>query len=294
MALLDHLLKGFRLSSSLIYRGHHCGVWQVDTSGSGLASFHLVVSGHCWLHRTDGLPPQPLQTGDLLILPHDARHALSPSPQYDDRAGDGEMYPLSDNHPEGTGLLCGFFDLREEHSHPLVRALPDYVIVPADAPTATRLKPLLALIISEAQDAGLATNAVIERLTEALFLLVIRHHLSQSPEAGGLFAALQDSRLARALSALHENPAAPWTVAELARSAGMSRSAFAAHFHMQLKQTPLAYLGHWRMRQARYLLSKGQSMARVAEAVGYQSEAAFTKAFKRITGTPAGALRRRN
>jgi AraC-like DNA-binding protein len=144
-------------------------------------------------------------------------------------------------------------------------------------------------------DAGSAgRQSVLDRLAEVMFVLVLRQHMQQGHEVKGFLAALRDAKIARALAALHREPGAPWQVEALAREAGMSRTVFAERFSHLLGQTPIQYLTAWRMQLAEDLLRDNRSsVAQVAERLGYQTEAAFRRAFKRVRLVSPGLVRRK-
>ncbi|MFZ5756894.1 MAG: AraC family transcriptional regulator [Pseudomonadota bacterium] len=290
-ALLDQVLQEFRLETRLFWRGRMCGGgWVVDDRyGHGRAAFHLLVSGEAWLHMT-GLPePVQLVAGDLVIFPTDAEHALRPGPHARTDWSDGRERALADDSEPGAGLVCGNFGFADTGNMRLLAALPDHVIVRAVQKGPARA--LVEALFAEARGAEAASGAVVERIADALFLVVLRDQLAGTAQSG-LLAALRDPGLARALAAIHEHPARPWSVEDLARLASLSRSAFAARFHRQVGEPPLAYLTRWRMQLARRWLRAGEAVPAIAARCGYDSEASFAKAFKRIHGLGPGASRR--
>lgn len=296
MDLVDNLMQAFRLETRLFYQGKLCGGgWVVDEQyGHGRASFHLLVSGEAWLHMPALPAPRRLSAGDLVVFPTDAQHALRPAPHAGTDWDDGRERALGDDSEPGTGLLCGNFGFADTGNARLLAALPDHVVVPGLHAGAAR--GLVDALFAEARrgespGAGQAGVAVIERIADALFLVVLREHLAEASPSG-LFAALRDPGLARALTAIHEHPARPWSVEDLARLAGLSRSAFAARFTSLVGEPPLGYLTRWRMQLARRWLREGEPVAATAGRCGYDSEASFAKAFKRIHGMGPGAVRR--
>lgn len=291
MDLLDQVLQEFRLETRIFYRGKLCGGgWVVDEHyGHGRAAFHLLVSGEAWLHMPALPAPVLLNAGDLVIFPTDAEHALRPAGHAVTNWDDARERRLADDSEPGTGLLCGNFGFADTGNLRLLAALPEHVIVravqrgPAQA--------LVAALFAEARGEQTASGAVIDRIADALFVVILREQLAAAGSAG-LLAALRDPALARALAAMHEHPARPWSVEDLARLAALSRSAFAARFHAVVGEPPLAYLTRWRMQLARRRLRAGEPVATVAGHCGYDSEASFAKAFKRVHGLGPGAARR--
>ncbi len=292
---LSAVLETFRLRVEVINNAQYCGDWAVDTSGTAAVSFHVVTHGSCYL-RCDALA-QPLQLheGDLVVFPSDSPHSLRPS--LDGDAPLNAQLPRSYRdglQADGVGLLCGYVRLRHPAATAMLATLPE-LIVRQRSEDAGRcpLAVLLELIHCESLDPGPGVQASVERLTEALFVLLLRDHIEQTGQETGLIAALRDRRIRRALDAMHSRLEYPWTLAELAAEAAMSRSAFSDSFKRLLGEGAMEYLGRWRMHHAWLWLSEeGATVAEVAERCGYQSEAAFAKAFKRITGEGPGAIRR--
>jgi len=157
------------------------------------------------------------------------------------------------------------------------------------------LDTVLRFITLETENAQPGADVIVDKLSEILFIHVVRAFIKQGGVRTGFLAALSDDRLGRAIRSVHDNPAARWSVASLAHEAGMSRSAFANHFQNVAGMTPMQYVTEWRMQTAFELLSaKRLSVAEVAELSGYQTEASFRKAFKKHVGTGPGAIRRGN
>lgn len=292
--VLSDVLSVFRLSARVYLHASFCGAWAVDIADHKKAPFHVIAAGSCWLHFPDRRAPVVLGAGDLVVFPHDAPHALAASAE-----PPGPEAPR--NRPasgaiEGpfTTLLCGDFDIERQAWNPLLDALPDVIIARHNDPAnAQRLDAMLNLIVSEAGSDEPGGKAVVDKLAETLFVHVVRTYLRQQQAEAGYLAALVDTHVGLALQAIHEHPERKWTVEELARVAGQSRSVFADRFQRLAGVAPLQYLTRWRMRRAHQWLTNGaDSVARVAERCGYDSEAAFAKVFKRHAGVGPGAARR--
>ena len=238
-----------------------------------------------------------------MVFPHGLPHALRDDPDTPTVPATellGTRRTSADGRLEFGGdgqraeIICGHFELDRAGEHPLLSALPPVVILrsgegtdPEWVATATRLAVL------ESGSGRPGSAAVVDRLAEALMIQLIRAHAERHDLGTGFLAALADRMLAPALAALHDEPAAPWSVESLARKIGASRSSFAARFKTVLGTSPMQYLMQWRMHGARDLLrSQDLSIAQVALRVGYQSEFAFAKAYKRTFGEPPGATRR--
>ncbi|HQR70777.1 MAG TPA: AraC family transcriptional regulator [Burkholderiaceae bacterium] len=292
--VLDNLLQTLRLRTTVFHRGTFCGAWALDTSGSGRAAFHLVLDGRCWLHLPSLPAPEQLHPGDLLLFPRDAPHSISSDLCMSAPVNQSASIPLDVPAPTpGTALVCGHFEFAARGTNALLNALPDYVVFRTPK-TETEGWPqaILQRIFAEARSDQPARSVMIERLVDLLFLEAIRGYLADRPQSTGLFAALRDPALRRALDAMHADVERAWTVDDLAAVAAMSRSAFASRFQAVLGQTPVGYLTAWRMKLAVDWLQEGSSVLDVALRCGYQTEAAFHRAFKREIGLTPGAVRR--
>jgi AraC family transcriptional regulator, activator of mtrCDE len=292
--VLDSLLQGLRLRTTIFHRGTFCGAWALDTSGSGRAAFHLVLDGSCWLRLSSNPGPVPLGGGDLVLFPRDAPHAIASDPDASVPPNQAESVPLDAQAPvPGTALICGHFEFATHGANTLLDALPDHVVFRAPASGASSWpRHILERILEEARADRPARAVMIERLVDLLFIEAIRDYLVAQPQSTGLFAALRDPQIRRALDAMHADVERAWTVEDLAAAAAMSRSAFASRFQAILGRSPLGYLTGWRMQLAYDWLQEGATVLDVALRCGYQTEAAFHRAFKRQTGLTPGLVRR--
>lgn len=286
--VLSSVMNAYQLRAGVYGHPTFCGAWQFGTSGNKRASFHLVGRGHCWLHTKLPEAAQPLQGGDLVIFPHDAWHLLT-----GEQALQGE-----DNRPEMQGegpfttLICGYFEFQAGNKNPILDALPEMIVVHREH-AGHHLETLGQLMLEEAQSEGIGTRTVLDKLADTLFVMVVRHFVTRAADQRGLLAALADVRMRKVLAAMHRDPGTAWTLESLAQVAGMSRAAFSQHFAELVGATPIEYLTRWRMTEAELLLRNPQvSVATAAEKAGYETEAAFRKAFKRIHGRGPGAIRR--
>jgi AraC-like DNA-binding protein len=292
--VLDNLLQALRLRTTIFHRGTFCGSWALDTSGSGRAAFHLVLGGSCWLRHASASKPQQLLDGDLVLFPRDSAHLIASAPDSSVPVNQATSVPLEEQASEpGTALVCGHFEFAQRGSNVLLDALPDFVVFRAPgAGTANWPRRILERILQEARTDQPARAVMIERLVDMLFIEAIREYLVSKPQSTGLFAALADPQIRRALVAMHEDVERAWTVEDLAATAAMSRSAFASRFQAILGQPPLGYLTAWRMQLANDWLQDGATVLDVAFRCGYQTESAFHRAFKRHTGLTPGLVRR--
>jgi len=195
----------------------------------------------------------------------------------------------------GTSLVCGCFQLDGLPGDPLIGALPPLMHAKNLINDVAWLRESVSLLGHEATSEEPGAQTVVNRVCDALFVYVLRRLLEELPRGDTSWLhALADAQLAAALRSIHDKPADPWTVADLAARAGMSRSAFAAHFMKMVGEAPIEYLIRWRLRKAATMLrATTAGIAEIAKTVGYDSEAAFSKAFKRSIGVTPGAFRRR-
>lgn len=291
--LIDWLLESLELDASLFHVGRYCGGWHASTHGLARASFHLLVQGSCWLHL-DGQPAQALAAGDALFILRDVPYRLSgeASSAAACAAPRVPMQALDAGAEEGVGLVCGFFHFHPGLSELIVDALPTCLLLRAGDPALSAARSLFELILAECARPQGPSAAVLERLSQLLFLYVLRQHCSAAGELRGLLALARQPAFAALLERLIAAPAEDWTLERMAACAGLSRAAFAKRFHELAGQTPGQVLLGLRMREACQRLKEGEAVAEVAEAVGYQSLAAFTRAFDKAVGLPPGAYRR--
>jgi AraC-like DNA-binding protein len=293
-ALVDWLLDSLELNTSLFHVGRYCGAWHASTHGLASASFHLIVQGQCWLH-IDGEPlPQHLNNGDAVFLLRDLEYRLSgeataAAAQESPRR---PMLALDRNADDGVGLVCGFFHFHSGLSAMIVDGLPAWIILRAGDPSLTAARNLFELILQECERVPAPSSALLERLCHLLFLYVLRQQVIDNPELGGLAALGRQPVFTELLEQLIARPADPWTLESMAACTGLSRSAFFKRFSELCGQSPGHVLLMMRMRHACRLFKENMTVADVSLAVGYQSVAAFTRAFHKTTGQQPGAYRK--
>ncbi|TAK41508.1 MAG: AraC family transcriptional regulator [Betaproteobacteria bacterium] len=300
---LTDILSSLRLRGGVHFRCEFSAPWGMAMKASAVAEFHLVARGQCWLRLQQRKDAIPLLAGDVIVLPHGDAHALVDSP--DGAAAPAEevvgMQSLEHYGPVVSGgsgipaeILCGYFDFDRVSRSPLIAALPRLIhLRTQDSGEFERLQTVVRFIGHETRESRPGAGAVVQRLVEVLFVQVLRACIRQADVPRGILAALGDTQIGSALGLIHGAPEKPWSLADLGRQVAMSRSAFAARFAQLVGQPPMEYLALRRMEKARELLRAGTlSTAAIAAAVGYQSEAAFGKAFKRVIGSSPGAYRR--
>lgn len=294
MDVISDILRLLNLRSSVYFHSSFCGSWAIDGKNAYQATFHLIARGNCWLHLTEPGRSIALTGGDLVVFPRDIAHTISGSQQPPVKV-DNPPIPAGLDETPTTSLICGYFDFDSPQANPLLDAMPDVVHIKNEDPGRTSaMNTLLNFITTETEAAAPGSEAVVDKLTEILFIHVIRAYMLQTKTEKGFLAALADKPLSRVVTAIHKAPGDKWSVEKLAEHAGMSRSVFAKHFQQVTDMTPMQYVTRWRMQVAYESLRNSKtSVAVIAEQSGYQTEASFRKAFKETTGAGPGAVRRK-
>jgi AraC-like DNA-binding protein len=261
------------------------------------AVFHVLHRGDGFLSLPSWPTPIPIKEGDVLLLPRGEEHTLLSQPNapiFRDLRLDqwGECALMSWHEHPTTVVLCGTFDFEHRGEHPLFDLLPRVVHIRREENQ--RMEAILSLMAAEAEAVRLGKETLLRRLADVLFIQIIRQWVeTQGAETRGWLGALRDPHIASTLALIHSRPERDWTVETLAGEVALSRSAFAARFTALVGEPPLRYLTRWRMHTASRLLRGNQlGLREVAERVGYESEVAFSKAFKREVGLTPGAYRR--
>jgi AraC-like DNA-binding protein len=293
---LGEILRRISFQADVFYRGQLCDSWALDTSGTGHVNFHMVCHGQCWLHMPGATDPLPLKAGDIAIFPDDAAHIIGTSTARPVTFGIKTItreVPM-DKSQDGTALVCGYLIIDRTARQLLLSTLPAVIVIAtATDPNFQSARLLLELLFDEASRDEIGAAAVLDRLSDALMFYVIRAVLRDGLGAAGLFAALGDPHLSRAVIAISRAPQKRWTVHQLADAAHLSRAVFADRFLKLCGTPPIEFLTIWRMHLAKRWLEQDRlSVLEVAERCGYQSAAAFSKAFKRIVGAGPGQFRR--
>jgi len=267
-----------------------------------LAHFAMLSRGNCWL-SVEGIPdPIPLTGGDCFLVARDTSIIMSDSRQTRPRWTFREIGARAKSNVARCGgggapttIVCGSLSFDRASLKPITQLLPSFILIKADQAHALALHKTMQALASEMAEQGPGSEVVANRLAEVLFIQVLRAHIASAPERNkGWLRAIFDPQVGSALGAIHDRVNGPWTVESMAEAAGMSRSAFAARFKELLRQTPLEYLTEWRMQKAMQLLEqRDKKLIDVARSVGYESDAAFSKAFKRVVGSNPGEYLRR-
>lgn len=275
-----------------------------------VVSYHVVSQGTCWC-ESPGHPPLRLETGDVLIVPHGHAYQIASACglhtgwTLDDALGwframaDGKLPFVVTEGGDGSEriqLVCGFLGCDALPFNPVLTTLPSLLRVRVDGDSGPRLKALLEFAVAESNHAHPGSRSVLLRIAELVFVEVLRSYLTTESEGSASWlGGLRDPVVGRALARLHAEPARAWTLADLARDVGASRSVLAERFTSFVGHPPMLYLTRWRIQLAASRLAAGAApVSAVAGEVGYESEAAFCRAFKKVTGvTPASWRSRR-
>jgi AraC-like DNA-binding protein len=335
MDVLSDVLRVVRLSGAVFFVAEFSSPWAIESPPSkSLASvimpsaecftiFHVLVEGACWVN-VKGEPPMRMDAGDVVVVPQGDEHlmgsdlALKPTPMrvlVPEVPRPGMPPVRGGGGGEVARFVCGYLHC-DQRFKPLFSALPRLMCIRnrqgrvvfesagAANPSSDRAVPFhagmwlnttLYYLAREAQTESSSSQLMLGRLTELMFVEVLRRYMQElAPGQKGWLAALKDPQVSLAIHLLHAQPARAWTVENLARDAGVSRSALAGRFTDLIGESPMRYLTNWRIHLAKQLLSEGRhNMAEVAGRVGYESEYAFNRAFKRQVGEPPAAWRKR-
>ncbi|GEM86042.1 AraC family transcriptional regulator [Meiothermus granaticius] len=300
--VLAEVLESVRLDGSLYSRAELQAPWGMGFKPSKAMVFHVVHEGQCWLRPGSEAEPILLGVGDLAVvrqgLGHQIASGISEAARVelsvDTRNPSCQRLRYGSGGPSTT-LLCGSFRFAQNPGHPLLPLFPPVILVRGkQGQTAPWLEMALRFMAVESETERPGQQTILRRLSDILFVQVVRAWLeSSSDESIGWIRGLRDPQIGTALGLMHRHPERRWTVAALAHEVGLARTSFATRFRSLVGEPPLAYLGRWRVSLAAELLREdGLSQAKVAERVGYESEAAFSHAFKRYHGTAPGAYRR--
>jgi len=310
---LSDVLQSVRLTGAFFFDVKASEPWVAETplgkaiveamfpGSDHLISYHLILEGACWA-RVEGEPDMQLSAGDIVVLPHGDTHVLSSipglrqSPQMKmyRRPNDGRL-PVSiavgGDAAGGARFVCGFVACDSRPYNPLLSALPR--IFRLSDHVSGSLGAYFHAALTETKDARLGGAGVLHRISELMFVDAVRRYLEGLPTGhSSWLSGLRDPYVGKALACLHREPARCWTLDSLAHQASLSRSALAERFTQFVGQPPMQYLTSWRMQLAANDLRAGtDSIAAVAHRVGYESEAAFSRAFKKAVGTPPSAWR---
>jgi len=271
------LLSAVRVQGGFYGRIQIDAAWVPPREPGSHARFGLITCGQAWLEPSDGTQPIQLFSGDFFLLGPAREFVVSP-----------------ETGVALTSVVAGRFSFDVGHGRPLTDWFPPLILIRGGQPQTLPLKKTLELLVSEVDASTQGSAVAVQHLANLLLIQALRSHTETVPEpSSGLLHALADPHIGAALNSMHKRIEHPWTVASLASEAGMSRSAFALRFKELMSESPLEYLTRWRMYRGSDLLRESdRKLADVAQAVGYDSDGAFHKAFKRVLGIAPGEYRR--
>lgn len=315
MDALSDVIKAAQLSGGVFLHAEFRAPWclhdRLDASlcdpflkpvGS-LIHYHFVVEGEMRV-KVDGEDERVARAGDLVLFPRNAEHFLGsdlslPPVVGDDIVNapedDGLLWIQHGGEGEKTRLVCGYLGSEGVEDNPVLNGLPSVIQLSVDdSGSAEWIRSTFQHAADEVSHGRPGSETVLAKLSELLFVEAVRRYLQDIPEEEtGWLAGLKDPYVSRVLALIHADHARAWTVEELGREVGLSRSALADRFTRLIGASPIQYLGHWRMQvAAQRLRTTNHSLAQIAEEVGYESEAAFSRAFKKAYGKPPGTWRR--
>lgn len=318
MDALSDVLKSVRLEGAVYLDAEFTAPWCIRgrhgqaslrerlAGADHVVFFHFVLEGRCRIRLADGGDAIDVSAGDVVLFPQDDRHLMGSDLNYApldtdnlDRPGgaSGEQF-FQIRHGGGGGLtrfVCGYLACSRGISRMLFESLPRAIHVPiGDDPASVPLRELLRLGVLETRASRPGGESILAKLSELLFVEALRRYAETSSMQGqGWLAGVRDRQIGRALALLHRDPGRAWTVEDLAREVALSRSALADRFATLVGETPMQYLMRWRLAIAAQSLRAGRdSIARVAERSGYESEASFSRAFKREYGVAPASWRK--
>ena len=320
MDALADVLKAIRLSADTYFCTDFSAPWGMEIEESQQGMFHIVVENSCWLKQVkEEGPPLHLATGDIVAFPTGGAHWISDTPAsprlpgssvvehilngvnpFKQRAVEGRIGKTGteENQNEdldsATTLLCGSFSYDSSMDHPFVKDLPCFIhIKAAETPELAWLRSLVMVLAHESRQPSPGSSVMVDRLTEVLFIQLMRTYMTRSSGNVGYIAALADLHIGSALNLIHSEAKAYWSVERLGEAVSLSRTAFTEKFSRMVGMPPKTYLINWRMQKAKTQLEHSdKAMIDIAESAGYSSEAAFSKAFKQYYQRPPGQVRR--
>ena len=300
---LTDILDSIRMRGSIFSRASLAAPWGFESGATRTGMFHAVVHGRAWATLAEGGTPLELERGDIVLMPFGDNHLMTDEPgrwtrpiaevSTTDRRGMGQL--VVDGDGSSTSLICGTVEFEPAGAHPVLSVLPPMIRIQDRTGASARLiEDLIRMIADEVDQAVPGSETVVARLTDVLIVYALRNYINALDDGeGGWMGGLRDAPVAEALGLIHRRPGHRWTTSELARSVGLSRSAFHQRFREAVGETPTDYLTRWRVHLAgRLLRDEGYSVAAAGRRVGYQTEASFSNAFLRVMGIRPGAYKR--
>jgi AraC-like DNA-binding protein len=295
---LSAVLDQIKLNSVVYFKSAFAPSWGMDIPKGPFAQFHIIAEGDCWF-KCEGEEAKSLTAGDILIFPNGTAHWLAHTAKAKKINGQEVVSSIQqgksvfDGSNTATTLICGHFELDRSVAHPFLSSLPDVIhIKNIEDSGFSWILNIANLLITETQADATGSKIIVQRLAEALFISAVRYYIAQDHDRPFL-AALYDQKISTILQLIHAYPEKDWSVDNLSKEAGMSRTSFANHFRDKVGQTPMHYLTNWRMIIAQRILGESEEpIAEIAERVGYGSEPAFNRAFKKVVSQTPAKFRR--
>lgn len=293
MDVLSEILEKVKLSSVVYFKSDFSSPWGMDIPKGPFAQFHIVTRGQCVLRVADR--SLQLFAGDIVVFPLGISHWLADVDSSKRKNGQEVVEAIMNGNSffngdrVSTTLVCGHFEFDRRIDHPFLKELPEIIhISDAEKKEFSWLESITNLVIQEAGKEQSGSHVIVNKLGEILFIHALRAYILANKNKTGFMAAMQDERIGEVLKAIHKAPERDWQLASLAQVAGMSRTSFSNKFKSVMGMTSLNYITQWRILQAQeLLLESDKSVGEIADEVGYQSEAAFNRVFKkRVLQTP--------
>lgn len=292
MDFLNDIFDTLDLKGVLYFRTDFSPPWGTTVPLlENAARFHFVVQGNCYV-SVNSSSPLKLSAGDLIIIPRGVSHTLAHAPESETPPleqvlssvgykGEGVLTIGSKNTLAATQMICGHFSFRDKAEHPVLGALPEYIVLSnQDRAQFPLLDEMLHVISRRIFVDELGSEASITRLSEIVFIELLKTYLSKSGHLSSILSAFKDPKIGKSLQLIHKEPNKNWSVESLAQQVAMSRSRFAFRFNELVGVSPMAYLSDWRLQKALLLLDQSQmNVQQIATHTGYQSPSAFTRAF---------------
>jgi len=301
MDALGDILRIIRLQGSVYFNACFCSSWGLAMEQSNHSMFHTIVRGDAWLQMDSFNEPLHLQAGDIVLFPKGAAHTIAEQKNADcisctkvvDAYARGET--MFDGDQQEFNIVCGYVKYKHYLTHPFIENLPQLIHINTEMRSKfVWLDSVIQQIVIESKESNPGANALIDKFTEILFMQVIRVYAEEMNAQQGYLSALMDKQLSHALALIHGESEKEWTIELLAHEIGMARSSLYSRFNEYIGMPPMKYLYQWRMLQAKQKIeNSNKAIALVAEEVGYHSDSAFQKAFKRFFNFTPASLRKR-
>ncbi|HJP34683.1 MAG TPA: AraC family transcriptional regulator [Gammaproteobacteria bacterium] len=304
MDVLADIFRALRLRGAVYFRAAFHAPWGMKIPDGRFASFHVVCDGSCWLRASEDDRLVELGKGDVVVFPRGQGHSLLFEPDAEPVLAQQLISQPKDDAPADcvafggsgtatTSLICGHFEYLRDLPHPLFETLPQLVHLKGSEGDGGWIIAASALAAEVSAGGETAINTAVDRLGEALLIQILSTYIRSREDQASFLGAIQDRQIGHAIALMHEDIAHDWSLNELSEAASMSRSVFSERFRRLVGTPPMVYLARWRMLKARELLvDTGLPVAEISERVGYRSEFAFSKAFKKNLGETPGEVRR--